>query len=327
MGTCLLSNKCFWLRCRCNGETDSLSRLCQLGTPLRVTQVRHAHHSNSKTGIPNFETNELQSQMKKINSRGSVASKYEHLRLFQWNCESSFPVADVSFCCRIVNWRIAQEHSEGFTGFEIHALDVSRCTILLQYPVPSCLLHRKSLYPWLQHGACLFLRYTSVKEYDKKHDILIVARTEHTCVDLLSTTLLSRFPDGEIPSDVISQLNSFSLDVEDIRMNSLRSGEEYFQIEDNEEGLPVLESCERRRQTVQYSTVEYSGNPLTVTINGMKHRLDVRIASQLHKTVSSQLTGDVVVVNRRYFKDSSELNEEESVVVAYIPHITDRVCN
>lgn len=300
--------------------------MCQIGARLRVTQVKQIHHSIAN--IPIFETNESQSQIRNFgnNLKGIRLEKDDYLRVFHWDADTVFPAADVSLCVRIVNWRVAQDDADGYFGFEIHAIDSSRSTILFQYPVPSCLVHRKSLYPWLQRGGYILIRYATIKEYDKKHDILLAVRTEHTLVDSLSNTLLARLPAGEIHSEIVSQLSSFSMEVEDQRMEALRTGKEYYQVEKTcEEGkmeddsFLVMESCERRRLAVQNAVLGTSKQGLIITMNQKRYRVDSRIESQLQgvqKQMPSLATGRVIVVNR-HLNESHELYKEELVILEY----------
>jgi hypothetical protein len=270
--------------------------------------------------------------MKKIQDRAVILADRSPPLLeiyFQWSDSLVYPVGEVSFICRIIDWRVVTHDSstDGFTGFEVHAVDASRCTLLFQFPLPSCLLQRKSLYPWLQRGALFRIRHAAVREYDKKHDILIVLRTEHTTVELLSEQMASELSVEKDFSSLISRLGSFSPETEARRMASLRDGKEYFSVEGSKEGegegrdssAVVMESCERRRYRGVRGPVASSGDGFVVWFNRQRHRLDGRIESQFRS--SPTLRGEVLVANRRYLKESFQLEREESVILEYVPEL------
>jgi hypothetical protein len=296
-----------------------------VGNLLRVTQVKHLHNHSANSSVPIFETNDSQSLMKRItdNGRSAPAGGSEILRIFQWKREVSYPVPDVSFCCRIVSWRLTQDSVDGFVGFEIHLVDPRRSTILLQFPLPSCLLHRKSLYPWLHRGSSILIRYVTIREYDAKHDILIALRTEHTTIELLSNSLSTKFPGEVDASDLILRLNAIPLDVEEVRMTSLRSGKEYFLPEEKkseEEAVVVMESCERRRHSGVEGSVVSTKTGLAVAVNRSRCRLNERLEMRLRaeSTGPRSLRGEFLVANRRFLnKGTQELLREEFVVIEY----------
>jgi hypothetical protein len=316
-----VSQRDFWIRCKCGGETDALSRLCQVGNKVRVTQVRQIH---STSATPIFETNESQSQMKKIQDRSSTVGTFK--RYFQWRDDLVYPVGEVSLICRVVDWRVVSPGSsaDGFTGFEIHAIDSSRCTLLFQFSLPSCLFQSKSLYPWLQRGGCLRLRYAAVREYDKKHDILIVLRTEHTIVETLTEQMALESTEDRDPGPLLSQLDSLPLETEQRRMASLRDGKEYFFLErrEGQSKAVVMESCERRRSGGVRGSVTPCGDGLVASFRHLQHKVDDRIASWFRSSPAPRapsLHGDVLVANRRYLRESFELEREELVVLEYFP--------
>jgi hypothetical protein len=301
---------------------------------LRVTQVKHLQNFSANSGVPIFETNDSQSLMKRITNDcgfSGTASGSEILRSFQWRQGEAYPLADVSLFCRIVSWRLTQDSVDGYLGFEIHAVDSRRSTVLLQFPLPSCLLHRKSLYPWLQRGASLLLRYVMIKEYDAKHDIIVALRTEHTTFELLSSAFSSKFP-GEVDvCALLLRLNAISLAPEEVRMTSLRNGKEYFLVEKRseegkertDEAVTVMESCERRRYSGVDGSLVSAKSGLELTVGRIRYRLDERLETQLRTTLtelsaSRSVRGDLLVVNRRSLRQGTfELLKEELVAVDF----------
>lgn len=311
-----------------------MSRICHVGNMLSVTQVKYLH-TFSNSSVPILETHESQSAIKRITDERSfsgIGNSSGILRCFQWKKdEIVYPMADVSIFGRIVSWRVTQESVDGYLGFEIHVVDSRRSTILLQFPLPSCLLHRKSLYPWLQRGTSLLCRYVTIREYDTKHDILIALRTEHTTFEILSNSLSSKFP-GEVDvCELLLRLNAIPLEAEEVRMTSLRNGKEYFLVEKrNEEGeekyneaVIVMESCERRRYSGVEGSIASSKSGLVVTLGCLRYRLDERLETKLRvglskPSASRSLQGDLLVVNRRSLREAtSELLSEELIVVEY----------
>lgn len=125
---------------------------------------------------------------------------------FTWSSEAVYPIRDTSITCVIIDWR---HHGN---VLEIHGIDMSCITIIFQYYRP-CELQGgcSTLYPWLSKGSVILISMCTIKEYDSKHDIITVTRSDHTvvtsvhnpttCVDALRTTLATSFEtfiDGEI---------------------------------------------------------------------------------------------------------------------------------
>lgn len=260
------------------------------------------------------------------NIKTSKKSDINPWKLFQITNNLVCPISDVHLICGIIDWRICSDPNEGFIGFEILAISSSRCTIIFQYSIPSFLLNSKSLFPWLQIGSLLSLRFITIKEYDKKFDVLTIIRSEHTIVDFLGTNTDFGINDNML-GKIKSNWEGISKIMEKERMVTLRSGKEYIQNLDIKE-QNILESCERRRYcNVNSIFSEGIDGRLLCSFNNQVYAVDPSVKFDFKVDDSTnqsniqqqqqQQQGDYLVVNRRYFNETKELIKEELVVIWY----------
>ena len=233
LGVCVISGCSVWIRCDHSipACTDRLFRNDCIGSELVATHLDHV--SGGDDSFPLLRC--CDDSTLSVSGKTTLISETTSDAYHTWSDAAQYPLRDVTVRCLIVGWRQNRD------TLEVHAVDMCMVTIVLRYHCPQELVTDGSLYPWLVTGSMIVIKYCLIQEYDRKYDILVLTRLEHTAIFRDTTGVADdlRKHCGDIDVNRLCEN-------EKCRYDAIQNGKTMYQKCDVH-GATTLECCTRMR--------------------------------------------------------------------------------